>query len=1699
MLRHIKTVRLLLLVIFGLTSPSVFAEDEPSGAVSFHKQIKPILQAHCLGCHQPAKPSGHFVMTEFQALLAGGESGDAAVVAGKPQNSGLMAQITPTDGKAAMPPNAPPMSAVEIELISRWIAEGAKDDSPPSSKVHYTRENPPVYALPPVVTSLDFSPNGDLLAVAGFNEVLLHKADGSGLADRLIGMAERIESVRFSPDGSRLAVTGGQPGRQGEVQIWDVGTRTLLLSHSVTFDTVYGGSWSPDGKLVAFGCSDNTVRAINAETGEQVLYQGAHSDWVRDTVFTIDAESSHLLSVSRDMTVKLTEVSTNRFIDNVTSITPGALKGGVNAIARHPERDEIVVGGADGVPKIYRVFRITARQIGDDSNLIKRLQPMTGRVFGVAVSRDGKRIAAVSALDGKGHLSVSSYEFDTNLPDDLKGISAKRSRNRSADEQKKLDDYRSKDIKLLADVKVDESALYAVAFHPGSRQVAVAGSDGTVRLYDTETGTAITTFPAAPVSQSTDHSQPVVAGSLKFSDPPKGEPRPLPEGTQVTEVRIQPESIQLNGAFEYSQLLISAKLNTGDVVDVTRLAGIAQEQELLTVTPSGFVRAAADGQTRLNVTIAGQTIAVPVTVTGIGQPFVADFVRDVNPVLTRVGCNQGTCHGANNGKNGFKLSLRGYDPIFDLRAFTDDLAARRTNVASPADSLMLLKATGVVPHVGGQLFKTDSNYYEIVRNWISHGAQLNSGSARVTGISLLPENPVIQQIDSAQQMRVVATYSDGSTRDVTREAFIDSGNTEVAVTNRWGLMTAVRRGEAPILARFEGAYTATTLTVMGDRTGFEWQQPETWSTVDEFVAAKWQRMKIQPSELCSDADFLRRVHLDLTGLPPTADQVRAFLADNRETQVKRSEVTDQLIGSPDYVDYWTNKWADLLQVNRKFLGPEGAKAFRDWIRTEIDANTPYDQFVRKVLTADGSNKDNPAASYFKILREPDAIMENTTHLFLGVRFNCNKCHDHPFERWTQDQYYETAAYFARVGLKADPASEKRTIGGTAVEGAKPLYEVVFEKNDGEVTHDRTQAVTAPEFPYECSFEAAEGANRRQQLASWMTSPDNRYFAKSYVNRLWGYLLGVGIREPIDDLRAGNPATNPELLDYLASELIGSGFNVRHVMQLICKSRTYQLSLETNRWNEDDEQNYSHAIARRLPAEVLYDSIYRVLGAKTKIPGVPEGTRAAAVPDSGVELADGFLGNLGRPVRESACECERSADLQLGPIMALIGGPTVGSALDDPASEIARLAKEAADEPSLVNELFLRIFNRPATEQEIQAAIDSMQHIAEDHQILTKALVEREAWWTAERPKLESAREQAIAAAQGDLAAYEQEIAPRRAEEEKVRKEKEVQVQADFDAYKAELPAQADAWLKAHPNDAEWHFLEAASLAAVNGVTLERQADRSIRAIGKADQGTYTITVKTSLKNIAAFRVEALQDTATKGNGPGLPENGNFVVTEFEVQAASASKPEEFTKVNLQNAKADFLQDGFDINLAIDGNTGNQNGWAVANAGGVTHWATFETKQPVGHDEGTVLKFVIHQNHNAKEHLLARFRISATQKASPGLALPESLAAVAATAAEQRTDGQKADLLAWFEKSDAKLLEKTKALNEARRPLPEDPGVTSRREKIAFVSEPVRDDARLLQLRSDMDFSTKQMETRRLTAAQDLAWALINSPAFLFNH
>jgi hypothetical protein len=1057
----------------------------------------------------------------------------------------------------------------------------------------------------------------------------------------------------------------------------------------------------------------------------------------------------------------------------------------------------------------------------------------------------------------------------------------------------------------------------------------------------------------------------------------------LPPGARLVRIEARPPRVELHNRFEYAQLTLTGVLASGDHVDVTRLAHL-NAPAVVKVSPTGMVRPAADGEVALEVSLEGQSLRVPVRVAGQNAAFAASFVRDVMPVLSRLGCNAGTCHGSAEGKNGFKLSLRGYDPLADHRALTDDLEGRRFNRAAPDTSLMLLKCSGAVPHVGGVLTTPGEPYYELIRAWIAGGVKLDADSPRVTSLTLLPQSTVIALPRMKQQMAVLATYSDGRVRDVSAEAFLESSNTEVATVDRQGTVTAVRRGEATVLARYEGAYAAAGLVVMGDRGGFRWADVPEYNYVDHLVYEKLRRVKVLPSDVCTDAEFLRRIYLDLTGVPPEPEQVRTFLADPRPARVKRDEMVDRLVGSPDFVEHWTNKWADLLQVNRKFLGEPGAAAFRAWIRKAVAGNMPYDRFVYAVLTAGGSNLDNPPASYYKVLREPGPAMENTTQLFLAIRFNCNKCHDHPFERWNQTQYYETAAFFAQVGRAEDPRFKNQKVGGTDVEGAKPLVELISDTSSGEVTHLRTGQVAPPKFPFTHADMPRPDLSRRERLAKWLTSKQNPYFAKSYVNRLWSYLLGVGIIEPVDDIRAGNPPSNPQLLDALTKDFIDSGFDVRHVMRTICKSRVYQHSIVANAWNKDDEINYAHAVARRLPAEVLYDAIHRATGSVSLLPGLPPGARAAQLLDSAQDVPGGFLDLFGKPPRESACECERTGTLMLGPVLNLVNGPVVADAVKDPANRIAQLVSTQTDDAKLVEELYLAVLCRMPTAAEMKAAVQALKDGEED---------------------------------------YRQELAEHRRRAEALA------------AHQKALDARQPQWeadMRATP---VWTTLEVAAAVSAGGAKLTRQPDGSVLATGKnPSPETYTLTLKTKLPRITAIRLEVLSDARLPGQGPGRAPNGNFVLNEFQVTALAAGEAGKPRPVPLHRAQATFSQEGYPVAAAIDGNP--DTGWAVVPQTGRSHAATFELKTPLGDPKGNTLTVTMLQRYPGREHNIGRFRLSVTDAPVPLRQgeLPEHVVGLLRVEPARRSAQQRAELTNYYRSLDAEWVRLTQALAQFPAPV-----------------------------------------------------------------
>src|SRR5688572_8625238 len=667
------------------------------------------------------------------------------------------------------------------------------------------------------------------------------------------------------------------------------------------------------------------------------------------------------------------------------------------------------------------------------------------------------------------------------------------------------------------------------------------------------------------------------------------------------------------------------------------------------------------------------------------------FLRDVAPILNKTGCTAGACHGAAKGKNGFKLSLRGYDPQFDYESLLYDLSGRRFNRADPGKSLMLAKPSQEVAHGGGQRFAKNSDYYKAIFNWISQGVPYGDPATdTVVELRAEPAEILMTKPGETTSLKVVVRYQDDQVRDVTRETAIESNvrdvaRIEAATPVDMPVIRGERVGEATLLLRYQGKFAAIPVTVLNPKPGFVWKPLPQHNYVDRLVDAKLERLKIQPSASTDEATFLRRVSLDLTGRLPSPERVRAFLADGRLSRVKRAAMIDELIASPEYVDHWTVKWSDLLQSNRKFLGEKGAYEFQHWIREAIASSRPYDVMVRELLTARGSSYDNPAANYFRVTREAKPAMEKTTQVFLGVRMVCAQCHDHPFERWTQNEYYEMSASFSAVGIRA---------------GFEVGEEIVFDqRSEYEMKHPKDGRVVNPQFMVAShAAPVPAGPARRDALAAWLTSRENPFFAKAIANRMWSYFLGKGIIDPVDDMRASNPPSNPALLDALTNDFVTHNFDLRYLMRTIVSSRTYQASIVTNEWNAADRDNFSHAIPRRLSAEELMDAVASAAGARPRFPDVPEDTAASQLVDPHIGR-EGFLDVFGRPARESSCECERRSDFSLPQALNLVNGRTISDAVADPKGRVANLILSGTSDEAMVDELYLAALSRLPTPEE----------------------------------------------------------------------------------------------------------------------------------------------------------------------------------------------------------------------------------------------------------------------------------------------------------------------------------------------------------------------------------------------------------------
>ena len=751
---------------------------------------------------------------------------------------------------------------------------------------------------------------------------------------------------------------------------------------------------------------------------------------------------------------------------------------------------------------------------------------------------------------------------------------------------------------------------------------------------------------------------------------------------KVTGLKFFPPEINLTSAKSRQPLVVQAAYSDGITRDVTSQVTLWLVNPKLARLDHATLTPVADGKTELRATFQGQTITAPVAISQASTQPPISFKLDVMPVFMKAGCNAGSCHGTSRGKDGFRLSLFGFDPDGDYFRLTREQIGRRINLALPDESLIVQKGLGAVQHTGGVRFGTNSDLCQTLVSWLNAGAPKDATNvAKVTGIEIFPKSALLEGANAVQRFLVRAKYSDATERDITPLAVFISNNDVTAKVGEDGVVTSGQRGEAFIQARFGEFNVGAEVIVVPKDLPYRWPDIRARNYIDEAVYSKLKKVRLLPSELCDDTTFVRRVCLDITGTLPAPEEVQKFVQNTQPN--RRERLVDELLARKEFADLWVMKWAELLQIRSRdnMVYPKAAVLYFEWLRDQMLANVPLDRIVQQMLTASDSTFRNPAANYYQI--EPDTLKlaENTAQIFLGMRIQCAQCHNHPFDRWTMNDYYSFAAFFAQVGRKP---------------GDDPRETVIFDRRDGEVKHLVTGAAMKPKFLGGDTPEIKD-QSRREVLAKWLTSPDNPYFARNLANLVWAHFMGRGIIEPVDDVRISNPPSNAQLLNALAGKFVEYKYDFKKIVRDICTSRTYQLSTRPNETNASDERNFSKAAIRRIRAEVLLDCVSEVTDTQDKFAGLPRGARAVQIADG--NTANYFLTTFGRASRTTVCSCEVKIDPNLSQALHLLNGNTVQKKIEDGAL-VKKMLKEGKNPEQIIDNLYLRCFSREPTATEI---------------------------------------------------------------------------------------------------------------------------------------------------------------------------------------------------------------------------------------------------------------------------------------------------------------------------------------------------------------------------------------------------------------
>jgi hypothetical protein len=763
-------------------------------------------------------------------------------------------------------------------------------------------------------------------------------------------------------------------------------------------------------------------------------------------------------------------------------------------------------------------------------------------------------------------------------------------------------------------------------------------------------------------------------------------------------VHVFPSEVSLTTARDAQAIIVQAEYANGITRDVTDKVEWKFDRDDIAVREGNRLKPSADGNAKLIVTFSSQSVEVPIAVARATVDTPISFKLDVMPVFMKAGCNAGSCHGAARGKDGFRLSLFGFDPDGDYYRLTREQPERRLDLSIPAECLLMEKATGQVPHSGGSPTKPGDPYHATLLRWLESGAPADAGEVpKIESVELYPPSALLNGAGETQQLTVRAKYSDGTDRDVTHLAVFLSSNDNSAPVSPDGKVTAANRGEAFLMARFEKHTVGVPFIVLPKGVEFQWQEVPANNYVDELVFEKLKRLRIQPSELCSDTEFIRRVSLDICGMLPTSQETEQFVAD--ADPAKREKLVDKLLERKEFVELWVMKWSELLQIrSTQYVSYKATLLYYTWLQEQIAGNVPIDEMVKKLLSAQGGTFSNPPTNYFQAEQDRLKTAENVAQVFMGMRIQCAQCHNHPFDRWTMDDYYSFAAFFAQIGRKA---------------GADPRETIVFNSGGGEVNHLVGGRAMPPKFLGGAVPDVA-GKDRRAVLAEWLASEENSFFAPNLANIVWAHFFGRGIVHEVDDVRVSNPPVNGPLLDALAGRFTEYNYDFKKLVRDICTSRTYQMTTRTNETNAEDERNFSHATLRRIRAELLLDVISQVTETKDKFSGLPLGARAVQIADG--NTATYFLTTFGRATRETVCSCEVKMEPNLGQALHLMNGESVHEKIKQ-GGVVARMLEAGKTPQDVATELYLRSLSRKPTEEEVAAVNEQLAAAADPKQAL----------------------------------------------------------------------------------------------------------------------------------------------------------------------------------------------------------------------------------------------------------------------------------------------------------------------------------------------------------------------------------------------